>query len=544
MDMTVNSPHRVAHSRFSKALPSPPSELKDSLQTFMAKTLPSLPESTESKGSKPMTIPRRAVGSTSTVSKKNSIDSISSLNYSDSVLSQSLSESSSFTKESLSYTGSESRKTPPIPEKDEQRQTSPKTPNKNPRGRRSISSLRSSPGQEIWRRRSLVVQKGIEFPDLKLQRSNGSTASPPSKSINPALDRSLPEVPSHPLRSRGLSERGRGPVPSREAPQAPIAPPMGIKISKLKDISKRKATDQSDESSRHSDHNPDQSSCLEENNISNRPYQPHGHLPAAEQLPWDISQSQPSAQRTFSPTAPHEPSSPPQIPPRSSDRGIFIPVAGGLSTSQTPRLVPNLLDSNHSRDPSETLTITSLPGVVRSPQPQKPHATKTILTPHPSPPVESTSFSPSITSTTRTSTTHPHSRQTSQTTTSRATSLSYSYFPLSPSSLPAPGTVMPAPPITSQHTDCFQGHRFMRRSRNDLCPLQCQTCSKADFEQQWKCTWCCLRVCNDCMAILASVRKDFRTFLGLIGRDVPNDQLGDRAIVVGKEKILVKEVET
>ncbi|ESZ97656.1 hypothetical protein SBOR_1972 [Sclerotinia borealis F-4128] len=503
----------------------------------MSKDLPSLPEGESSlperKVSKAMSIPRRAVGSTSSASEKNSIASTSSSGYSDSVLSRSLSGNSNFTKDSLSYAGSEFCKTPPISERGDHRQTSPKIPNTDSESLRSI---------EIWRRRSLVAQKGIEFPNLKLQKSNGSTASPPSKSINPAPDRSLPKLHSQIIRSRGLSDRERGLIPTREAPQAPAAPPMGAKISKLKDISKRKATDQSDESSRHSDRNTDQSRYLREGNTSNStnsPYSSNGRLPILEYLRSDKTQSPPSTPRVFSPTTPLQDLPPaPQIPTKSDDGhiGIPVPTAGGPATLRESPLISDLLNSSHSRDPSETLTITSLPDVVRSPQPQKPHATNAILTPQPSPPVESAPFSPSIASSTPTVTTNPHSRQTSRTTTSRATSLSYSYFPLSSSSssVPAPGTFLTAPPITSQHTDCFQNHRFMRRSRNNICPLQCQTCSKSDFEQQWKCTWCCLRVCGDCMAILITVRKDLRTFLGLIGSDVPYESDGN-TIGVGND---------
>ncbi|KAA8568434.1 hypothetical protein MFRU_012g00020 [Monilinia fructicola] len=531
MNTAINSLYRDPHSRYTKALPNAPTELIDPNQTIVSKTLPSLPEG---KSSRAMSIPRRAVGSTSSASKKTSIASISSSGYSESILSRSLSRDSNFTKDSLSYAGSEFRKTPPIPERDEQREISPETPNKNLGSPRSISSLRSSPGQEIWRRRSLVTQKGIEFPDLKLQKSNGSTANPPSKNVNPLHDRSLPKLPNQPLQSRGLTDRERGPIPAREAPQAPAVPPMGAKISKPKDISKRKATDQTDESIRHSDRNADQPRHVREVNTSNSP---HDRLPTPEYLISGKNKSQPPSPQVFSPPTPRDLSTAHQVSIRSDDghtHGISVPTAGGLSPLAELPLVPNLLNSNHSRDPSETLTITSLPGVVRSPQPQKPHATKTILTPQPSPPLEPAPSSPSVTSTTPTMATKPHPRQTSRTTTSRATSLSYSYFPLSPSSLPAPGTVLPAPPITSQHLDCYQSHRFMRRSRNNVCPLQCQTCSKADFEQQWKCTWCCLRICGDCMAVLATVRKDLRAFLGLIGRDVPSESAG-RTIAVGND---------
>ncbi|TEY46362.1 hypothetical protein BOTCAL_0315g00020 [Botryotinia calthae] len=544
MDTAVNSPYREPLSKYTKALPSTPMELRGSQQTITSKTLPSLPARTSSlperKSSKLMSIPRRAVGSTSIASKKSSISSISSSGYSDSVLSRTLSGNSNFTKDSLSYTESVFRKTPPIPEKEEQKQISPATPRKDIGSPKSLSSSKSSPTQEIWRRRSLVTQKGIEFPDLKLLKSNGSTASPPSKNGNSALNRSLPKLPSQVLRYRELSDRERGLIPAREAPQAPVVPPMGAKISKLKDISKRKATDQSDELSKYGDLNTDRSGHLGEGYTSqskNPPYSPHGGLPTPKYLRSDEDQSQPSTPQVFSPTTPPSDLSATQIPMKSGasrPHDISVARASDRSTSQRSPLVPNLLHGNHSRSPSETLTITSPLDVVRSPQPQKPHATKTILTPQPSPPAESASFSPSITSTTPTVTTNPHSRQTSRTTTSRATSLSYSYFPLSPSSLPAPGTILPAPPITSQHIDCFQSHRFMRRSRNSLCPLQCQTCSKGDFEQQWKCTWCCLRVCSDCMAVLATVRKDLGAFLKLIGKDTSNESDG-KTMIEGKD---------
>ncbi|TGO50603.1 hypothetical protein BOTNAR_0387g00020 [Botryotinia narcissicola] len=389
MDTAVNSPYREPLVKYTKALPSTPIELKGSQQTIMSKTLPSLPARTSSlperKSSRAMSIPRRAVGSTPIASKKSSIASISSSGYSDSVLSRTLSGGSNFTKDSLSYTESEFRKTPPIPEQDEQNHVSPTTPRKDIGSPRSLSSLKSSPMQEIWMRRSLVTQKGIEFPDLKLLKSNGSTASPPSKNGNLALDRSLPKLPSQVLRYRELSDRERGLIPAREVPQAPAVPPMGAKISKLKDISKRKATDQSHEIS----------------------------LPTPEYLRSDEDQSQPSTPQVFSPTTPPSDLSSSTHLPIKSDanhtHNISVATASDRSTSQQSPLVPNLLHGNQSRSPSETLTITSPLDVVRSPQPQKPHATKTILTPQPSPPAESANFSPFITSTTPTVTTNPHS---------------------------------------------------------------------------------------------------------------------------------------
>ncbi|RAL58116.1 hypothetical protein DID88_002391 [Monilinia fructigena] len=241
------------------------------------------------------------------------------------------------------------RKTPPILEKDAQREISPKTP-----------------------------EQKFSY--------NGSTANSPSKNVNPTHDRSFPRLPSQPRQSRGLPDRERGPIPAREAPQAPVVPPMGAKISKLKEISKRKATDQTDESIRHSDRHTDQSRHARQVNTSNSS---HDRLPTPEHLISGENKSQPPSPQVFSPTTPRDLSTAHQVFIRSDDghtHGISVPMAGGLSPFAELPLVPNLLNSNHSRDPSETLTITSLPNVVRSPQPQKPHSTKKPslhLSPHP-----------------------------------------------------------------------------------------------------------------------------------------------------------------
>ncbi|PQE05424.1 hypothetical protein CJF31_00010911 [Rutstroemia sp. NJR-2017a BVV2] len=540
MASPIISPVR-GRSRFSKALPTAPNpnESSDVEKLMMAKQLPSLPER---KSSRTMNIPRRAVGSPPSVTKKPSMASLNSSIYTDITRSRSESDSSNFTKDSLSYAGSEFRKTPPLPEKDEQRDIRPVTPKKDPASPKSISSLRSSPGQEIWRRRELLSKKGIEFPDLKLFKSNGSTASPPSQSVLPPPDRSLPSLPglpSHPQQYKIiLSDRQGGPIPAREAPQPPI-PQMGGKVSKLKSTGKRKVSipDQIDGTGRIGPSNENQDSLNA------------GRVAQSEQIPLLLSpnestlspthQNQPSTPQVLSPTTPpYDPSHPPhQLPSRSTARNH-----PSDSSTETP-LLPNILTDSHSRSPSETLTITSLPTIVRSPQPHNPNSiSSSLLTPEPSPPPEtrsvSNSTSTSASASASASITISHSRHPSSRTTTTQ-SYSHAYFPAlySPSTLPDTRTVLSAPQLGREHLQCYAGHKYMRRSRNDLCPVECMVCRKGDVGgggessasgststraagSMWRCTWCCLRICGECMVVLAGMEKDLEAFLKAVGREV------------------------
>jgi hypothetical protein len=78
---------------------------------------------------------------------------------------------------------------------------------------------------------------------------------------------------------------------------------------------------------------------------------------------------------------------------------------------------------------------------------------------------------------------------------------------------------MPGLPLSTLHFDCYQSHKFMRSSRNTLCPVACMICQKRDAEMRWKCTWCCLSACGSCMQMLSSIPgKDLRVCLGRIGK--------------------------
>ncbi|KAK2738637.1 hypothetical protein FQN57_006955 [Myotisia sp. PD_48] len=55
------------------------------------------------------------------------------------------------------------------------------------------------------------------------------------------------------------------------------------------------------------------------------------------------------------------------------------------------------------------------------------------------------------------------------------------------------------PPLTKLHFSCYQFHRTFVRSNNVRYPLQCMTCLKADQQVRWRCLFCSLRICTDCV---------------------------------------------
>ncbi|RKF55375.1 hypothetical protein OnM2_090031 [Erysiphe neolycopersici] len=58
--------------------------------------------------------------------------------------------------------------------------------------------------------------------------------------------------------------------------------------------------------------------------------------------------------------------------------------------------------------------------------------------------------------------------------------------------------IIPGLPINSLHFDCYHDHRYLRKTRNQMCPVGCMMCHKKDTEIRWTCTWCCLSACADC----------------------------------------------
>ena len=59
--------------------------------------------------------------------------------------------------------------------------------------------------------------------------------------------------------------------------------------------------------------------------------------------------------------------------------------------------------------------------------------------------------------------------------------------------------VYEAPPLADTQVRCYQGHRVMHRSRNDVYALACGVCGVKDREGRWCCAWCAVRCCEGCL---------------------------------------------
>lgn len=461
------SPER-GRSRFSKALPVAPGN-EDRVEErsppaltskYMHSPRPPLPQ-------EKMTIPRRPVGGQVEVTKPPSIKSILS-NYSDSPgPSRSVSDSS--TKESLSGVESE---TPQLPPKDSQRrpQTPPKSTNKlldSP----FADFTPSPPREEIWRRRSVKSERSLNFPNLKLQKSNGSTASPPRRQEPSTSERPLPR-----------STTSRKPIPARPAPPQPAADSMGNKLTKLKRGSGDKSSS-SDES---------------RNEPPKHAYSPLKRLPTPEYLKADLLPSTPQIHSPLSPFTPPEEKAP-TLPQKSESRQDSR--ANVLRTnSESTTIRPDIISStdSHSRTTSETLTVNSEPAVIYGPQPTKalPAATQThLLTPQPS-----------------------NGENTSPLYLPSPINALSAKFPTIRSPA-AHGTIFPGPPLNVTHFECYQSHKKMRSTSNTLCPVACMICKRKDTEVRWRCTWCCLSACGSCMRVLSAIPgKDLKVCLDRLSR--------------------------
>ncbi|OBT78360.1 hypothetical protein VF21_02148 [Pseudogymnoascus sp. 05NY08] len=59
--------------------------------------------------------------------------------------------------------------------------------------------------------------------------------------------------------------------------------------------------------------------------------------------------------------------------------------------------------------------------------------------------------------------------------------------------------VYPALPLAETQVKCYQAHRVMHRSRNDVYALACGVCGVKDREGRWCCAWCAVRCCEGCL---------------------------------------------
>lgn len=95
------------------------------------------------------------------------------------------------------------------------------------------------------------------------------------------------------------------------------------------------------------------------------------------------------------------------------------------------------------------------------------------------------------------------------------------YFPTRTEKSFAPGTIIASKPLKQSHYDCFQKHKTMNRQSNRNCPLTCQTCGKADVEDRWVCTFCHLRICDNCQRALNGHQRVLRSLVDQLGMSSP-----------------------
>lgn len=348
---------------------------------------------------------------------------------------------------------------PRIPPKDSKRPQTPRETLVNTNQLPSFNNY-SPPQPALWRRRSQKSENGVAFADLNLTKSNGSTASP-EKGPLPSLPTQLPR------------SQGRKPLPT---PINEDEPDMGNKLSKHK--LKKKGSKQQEEwrtetgDQAKSPIGQDVKIGGQQNGQAAQTGQKR--LPTPDYLHSDKQIMAP----IVSPLSPVSPETPPTDNHKVDTLQKEKTNEGSLDSSTTIGPIDTTFLS-HSREPSETLTITS-------PQPSKPFAAAHILTPQS--PLLSSPKTPS----------------------------SALHFPKLPKIDPA-GTVLAPASLDITHFECFQKHAHMRSSRNDICPVGCMICQRKDKEQRWRCTWCCLSACGPCMRVLTSVEKDLNTCLTKIG---------------------------
>jgi hypothetical protein len=63
------------------------------------------------------------------------------------------------------------------------------------------------------------------------------------------------------------------------------------------------------------------------------------------------------------------------------------------------------------------------------------------------------------------------------------------------------------PPLTKVHFACYQSHRSFAVSNNVRCSVPCMTCLKSDQQLRWQCTFCCLRICGDCVQAIRKCKS-------------------------------------
>ncbi|KAL1960802.1 hypothetical protein VTO42DRAFT_6632 [Malbranchea cinnamomea] len=148
--------------------------------------------------------------------------------------------------------------------------------------------------------------------------------------------------------------------------------------------------------------------------------------------------------------------------------------------------------------------------------------------------IESTAASETTATSTSTSKTTTTTTTTASTAEDRPSSPSSSFsFPFSPPSLSDDTTnsIAVTPPLTRVHFSCYHFHRTFVPSRNTHYPLPCMTCLRANDKgaPRFRCTFCCLRICGDCLRGLVKCKdRSLMAFMEELLRSLEAGEMAEK----------------
>jgi hypothetical protein len=105
-------------------------------------------------------------------------------------------------------------------------------------------------------------------------------------------------------------------------------------------------------------------------------------------------------------------------------------------------------------------------------------------------------------------------------------------------------TVYRAPALDLTQLQCYQGHKQMRPSRNDVYALACSVCGVQDRGKRWCCAWCAVRCCQGCYGKLRTTEGGLAGVLVGVGKgSVVVDILSKKEKEEKQSTIQVREIE-
>ncbi|KAI0883602.1 uncharacterized protein GGS22DRAFT_167515 [Annulohypoxylon maeteangense] len=446
----------------------------------------------------------------------------------------------------------------------------------------------SPPRREIWRRRASVKSdRSLLVPELKLADSHGSTAStstsqpPAANTANsdllppPPLTQTTSSNTTSPLPPRSASLPGRNIRPTKTEPQQEDE--MRKLSSKFKGLTTRGESAKEPAKTRDSSNGTKDESIKSASNAQPEA-QPAGPIKDHRKVEPPINVSMSSAETVAHAPSPAAASSEPP-PKESAPKSISRRAVGSPIESQKPEFhkkgsssdlrMQNLGLPRHPRSARSNSSL-------RSPQPthdvQEAVRPRVVPQPQPIPTIEMTTTmpadsiepmrkpelfnivtalnEPNISPNLMTTDRKPYRKVSPDV---HATNLSdigesmenvtpehaekvneaLSRFPRNVGqAIPPTDAVWQAPPITSQHHNCYVRHSKWVPVKNSNYPLACQTCGVQDTNSRKTCSWCNLRVCYGCHErLMGRYKADLRMLM----QNMETDQIEEKRREKGKQ---------